>query len=295
MRTQLEHGGSTMTTAVKKGIDISEYQGLIDIPTVYKKNNLDFVIIRGGYTGWGYGTQTVDKQFERNYALCRANNIPVGYYYLTIASSDEMVEKELAFIKKQLAGKQFNHIIGIDIEACKYNPSDDHKYDDLWIALHKAERTRLMVKLIKGVEAMGYFVGFYCNLDYATNKLDMNQLKDVTFWFARYIETWPTTPRVPTVWQKQSNARLIGYNDNLDLDYTSIDITEIVTRLGLNKLDPIMDPQPEPEPVVIDYKALYEASQKEIDQLTAANSIFSDKYSAYVAKVKALAKEIGEL
>lgn len=58
----------------KKGIDISEFNGDVDIQAL--KGQVEFVIIRCGY-GSDYPNQD-DSQFENNVRKCQAAGIPGG-------------------------------------------------------------------------------------------------------------------------------------------------------------------------------------------------------------------------
>ena len=252
-----------------RGIDISSYQGVINIPLVVEKNKLDFVILRGGYTGWGWGTTTEDKYFEANYKMCKDNGINVGYYYLTIASSEAMVENEFRFIMSQLKGKDFNHIIGIDVENCTYKPTDNHKFDDYWMEQSAKDRTKYVAMLAEKLQKAGYYVVIYCNRDYAVNKLESWLFDKYDFWYARYITSRPTEPRVPKLWQYSSVGRLTGYPYNLDMNYAFINYPEIIKNNNLNNPNEgVVEVSTEPEVVEANYEELYKKALEEIEDLT---------------------------
>ena len=59
-----------------KGIDISEYQKIINWRTV-KDSGIDFAIIRVGYRGYRAGTIVEDRFFERN--IIEATRVRNGY------------------------------------------------------------------------------------------------------------------------------------------------------------------------------------------------------------------------
>ena len=62
------------------GVDISEFQGGIDLAKV-KKEGAKFVILRAGYTSSKDGkTKKKDAWFERFYTAAQELNIPVGAY-----------------------------------------------------------------------------------------------------------------------------------------------------------------------------------------------------------------------
>jgi len=258
------------------GIDISKYQGEINLTAL--KSQIDFAIIRGGYTGYGAGTPTVDEQFERNYKLCEVLSIPKGYYYLSIASNDAMVEAEYQFILKQLEGKTFDYPIIIDIENCANAP---YKHAQAWLSLSKAERTRLMDILMTKLEAQGLYVMFYCNYEYATQKLDFDTLKKHDFWYARYVDVQPTVPKTPNLWQYKSNGRLTGYNSNLDFNYAFVDYPTLIKKLGFNGYGV--------EEEEVDYKALYQEALKENELLEKTTKYQQEKLAKIAEEIKDLA------
>ena len=75
------------------GIDVSYYQGNINWTSVANSGLVDFAIIRTGYGGENWSTQK-DTCFEQNYSGCVANNIPVGVYHFSYATTPEMAKKE---------------------------------------------------------------------------------------------------------------------------------------------------------------------------------------------------------
>ena len=73
----------------KRGIDISSWQGDIDLPTL-RNNGVDFVIIRVGYGVSG----SIDPKFRRNADLCVANGIPFGFYWYSYALNVDGARQE---------------------------------------------------------------------------------------------------------------------------------------------------------------------------------------------------------
>ncbi len=73
-----------------KGIDVSIHQGDIDWKKV-KSDSVEFAILRAGY---GREFPQKDAQFEKNYAGCKANAIPVGAYWYSYALSVDEAKSE---------------------------------------------------------------------------------------------------------------------------------------------------------------------------------------------------------
>lgn len=90
----------------KKGIDISEHNGNIDLKP-YKSH---FIIIRGGY--W---TKT-DKKAKRNMDLCEKLNIPYGVYWYSYALNKKEAEKEAEACLKVIEGRNIEVGVWFDME-----------------------------------------------------------------------------------------------------------------------------------------------------------------------------------
>lgn len=78
--------GNPIPGAVKKGIDVSQYQGTIDWERV-KASGIDFAIIRCGY-GMNQTDQD-DNQWLRNVSECERLGIPYGVYLYSYANTVE--------------------------------------------------------------------------------------------------------------------------------------------------------------------------------------------------------------
>ena len=71
-----------------KGIDISSWQKGINFDEL--KNNVDFIILRAGFTGWGNGVnKNIDECFNDFYHQCKLRSIPVGAYWYSCANTYE--------------------------------------------------------------------------------------------------------------------------------------------------------------------------------------------------------------
>ncbi len=64
---------------------------------------IDFVIIRCGYTSLTDGTKTkVDPLFEQNIKQCQNLNIPYGVYYYSLATEAAQAKKEAEYVNHLL-------------------------------------------------------------------------------------------------------------------------------------------------------------------------------------------------
>ena len=95
-----------------KGIDVSHYQGKIDWNKV-KAASIDFAILRCGYIK---SKETVDEQFENNYAEASSMNIPLGVYFYSYALTEEAARKEAEFCYKLIKDKKLSFPVFYDME-----------------------------------------------------------------------------------------------------------------------------------------------------------------------------------
>ena len=101
----------------KLGIDISSYQRGINLQ-VAKNEGVEFVILRGGFTGWGTGVSyNKDSCFEEFYNTCNNINLPMGVYWYSCANTKDKGINEANFLYENcLKGKRFQYPIYIDVE-----------------------------------------------------------------------------------------------------------------------------------------------------------------------------------
>ena len=70
------------------------------------RQEIDFVIIRCGYTSLTDGTKTkVDPLFEQNIKQCQNLNIPYGVYYYSLATEAAQAKKEAEYVNHLLDGR----------------------------------------------------------------------------------------------------------------------------------------------------------------------------------------------
>lgn len=208
------------------GIDISKYQNSMNLK-IAKQQGVHFTIIRGGYTGSSSKQCVKDELFEHFYKEAKVNNMGVGAYYFSRATSHAEGKKEAEFLYNNcLKGKQFEYPIYIDVE--------DNVYQS------KAGKNNV-TKAIKGfcetLEKKGYYVGIYANVNWFNNYIDTNKLKKYDKWIAYWGMTRPTYPS-GNMWQFGGETNSIRSNkiDGMvcDQDYAYIDYPAIIKKKKLN-------------------------------------------------------------
>ncbi len=119
---------------MSKGIDVSVHQGDIDWKKV-KADSVEFAVLRAGY---GREVSQKDEQFEKNYAGCKANSIPVGAYWYSYALSVDEAKREAAACLKAIENKAFEYPIYFDIEnKAQIITHTVVKNDSLWAIADK--------------------------------------------------------------------------------------------------------------------------------------------------------------
>lgn len=225
--------------SVKKYIDVSAHQGLIDFEKL--KGNVDGVIIRAGY-----GQNNIDKQFIRNVTECNRLEIPCGGYWFSYAYTADMATKEAQYF----------------IEAVKPYKMElplafDYEYDSVTYGQKRgAKITKALVQnmtnaFCESIEAAGYWCWLYANPDFINRYFGELAGTRYDLWLAQ----WPSKvdvnnpPRKCGLWQWGTSI-VPGITSGVDTNAAYLDYQQVITEKGLNNL-----PVPEPEPELPWYAA----------------------------------------
>lgn len=205
-----------------KGIDISSWQSGMDLSTV-KKAGFDFVILRGGFTGYGAErTKKKDSSFENFYTQAKREKLGVGCYWYSCAISKAEGEKEAEYLYKNcLKGKQFDFPIYIDVE------------DSRWQANNKKGITDAIIGFCEYLEGKGYYVGIYASLYWFNSKIDTSRLKSYTKWVACWANNAPKVSFTGfDMWQDSDSGRAGGKRIDTDVAYK--DFPQLIKKGGFN-------------------------------------------------------------
>jgi GH25 family lysozyme M1 (1,4-beta-N-acetylmuramidase) len=195
---------------MKKGIDISYFQGNIDFKKV-KADGIDFIIPR-----CGYGKSNKDSKFSEYVAGALAAGIEVpGIYHFSYALNEENAREEARQAVKfaQEAGLPKETIIFFDLE---YDSVDYAKR--YAVNLDKARCIAHTNAFCQEVQNHGYRTGIYANQDYLNRMYDDATIKKYIFWYANW--NGGKTPSVKCAFhQWTEKGRVNGINGNVDMDY----------------------------------------------------------------------------
>lgn len=200
------------------GIDVSKWQGAIDWSAV-KKAGIQFAMIRSTY-----GSTSVDPKFEINYSNAKANQIAVGVYHYSYATTVAKAVTEVQSLISNLEGKQLEYPVCLDLE------------DSSQSGLDKKTLTDIALTYITYLEDAGYYPMIYCNKTWFTSKLDDTRLSDTDHWLAQWGSSYTYTGQV-SIWQYSSTGKVSGISGNVDMDYSFVDYAAKIKYLKLNGFD----------------------------------------------------------
>lgn len=203
----------------RKGIDVSTWQGDIDWNKV-KADGIEFAMLRSSFGKENPDKQT-DNKFWQNYRNAKAAGVPIGAYHYSYATTVEDAKKEADFFLSIVKGCQFEYPIAFDIE----DPSQMY--------LGKDRITDIIMAFCERVQAAGYYVSVYTNLDWINNRIDMNRVKVFDIWLAQWNDK-PTYTGNFGMWQYTSGGSVSGISGNVDMNIAYYDYPSIIKAAGLN-------------------------------------------------------------
>lgn len=188
--------GEPIAAAVKKGIDVSHFQGEIDWEKA-KASGIDFAIIRCGYgSEWGgvdAGYKQDDTYWRRNADECTRLGIPFGTYLYSYATTEERARREAAHVAR-LLGLTPPPFEGLeDYTATPYKLDYPVYYDledEAITGLTPAESAALTAAFFDELEKYGYTgqQGVYASLNWVRGRLQdpgFDRWRD-QLWIARF-------------------------------------------------------------------------------------------------------------
>ncbi len=205
---------------MKKGIDVSSYQGRIDWEKV--KPYIDFAIIRCGFGNNLYSQD--DVYFERNARLCEELKIPYGVYLFSDATTLDDARSEVNHTLRLIKDKKLEYPVFLDVESRKQ------------MALRKDKLIEIVKYYCDEMEKNGYYVGIYSSLNRFRSNLDSRELDPYDKWVAYWADKFDTNIKAG-MWQNTSYDEISGIDGRVDGDIAFYDYPKIIRDKGLNHLD----------------------------------------------------------
>lgn len=214
-----------------KILDISQYQPNVDYAKV--KNDINGVLLRCGFTGWGSQTLHKDPFFEQHYKGFKAQGVPVGVYYYSAADSIASAQKEADFCLSLLKGKQLELPVYYDVE----NNERQGK-------LGKQSITQIVDAFCSKLKNAGYFVGYYSYTAWLQSKFDTVFLSSkYTLWKADYRANYDKAIACD-MHQYTSSGAVSGISSRVDLNNCYVDFAKTIKEKGLNGFAAVPPKQP---------------------------------------------------
>lgn len=201
---------------VKDGIDVSQYQGVINWELV--KNHIDFAILRAGY-GQDIPGQD-DPTFKRNADECTRLGIPFGVYLYSYAITERDALSEARHVMRLIKDYKMEYPIYLDLEDPRVGRLTNEQIE---------RNCRVWAdELVKN----GYFPGFYASYYWWTSKLTGALFNRYTKWIARYSDELGIEGF--DVWQYTDRGFVEGINGPVDRDYAFRDFPAEIREGGYN-------------------------------------------------------------
>lgn len=192
---------------MKKGIDVSAYQGNINWDAVKTSKNGDFAMLRAGW-----GTKSIDPKFKRNVQECTRLKIPMGVYWFIYCANDTEAQQNAIACLNAIKGIKFDYPICADFE---YDSTAYAAKRGVYVDKNTASR---WVKIfLDTIKKAGYSVANYTNLDYYKRYFttEINNRYDV--WFA-YWGAATQLSNASALWQYSSKGKVSGIVGNVDVN-----------------------------------------------------------------------------
>ena len=155
------------------GIDVSLWQEEID----WEKVDVNYAMIQIR----DFANENADPFFDTNVIGCMKNNIPMGFYVFSRATTMDELRQEISYIKKKLANIPVTYPVYLDLETDFWtlNTSEDYSQN-------KAFFKYFIQTWEEEMKIAGYIPGIYCNMDlyHNLNEATGGMLKNLSCWVA---------------------------------------------------------------------------------------------------------------
>ena len=196
--------------SIRKGIDVSKWQGTIEWEKV-KADGYDFVFIRLGYRGYSdAGGLEIDSKFYKNIQGAQAAGLDVGVYFFSQAINEKEALEEAEFVLNALSEYHLQLPIVYDPELIR--DTDARTNDETG-----EQFTKNTLVFCNKIKEAGFEPMIYSNMFWEAFLFDMTQLQMYPFWYADY-ETIPQTPYAFSFWQYSETGIVDGIDTNVDLN-----------------------------------------------------------------------------
>ena len=197
--------GEEIAGALRRGVDVSEFNGTIDWAKA-QADDVSFAIIRVGGRYMNSRGIYYDSKFERNIAECERLGIPYGVYFFSTAKTAAEAREEAQVALNRLKGHNPSMPIYIDLE---------------WTELASTSNRQLLATVATAfcetIEAAGYEAGVYASTSWWVYYLTDPCFDRWTKWVAQYNVTCTYTGSYD-MWQCTGSGSVAGFSGSVDIN-----------------------------------------------------------------------------
>lgn len=194
---------------VRRGIDLSEFQGEVDWQAV-AADGIDFAVIRIGFRGYGKGALRPDERFAGYLSGAQAAGLDVGVYFFSQALTAEEGRQEARYVLELLEGQPLALPVYFDWEPVAAGDSRTTAYD-------YAALTDSAVAFCQTIESAGYEAGVYINRQQGYYHYELSRLADYDLWVADY-NPYPDFYYGFDMWQYTADGQVDGIDIQVDVN-----------------------------------------------------------------------------
>lgn len=237
------HASKFGDTLIIDGIDVSLYQEQIDWAKV-KRQGIDFAYIRLGFSYLASPHRTnTDSWFEYNYKEARANDIMVGVYYYSTATSPTEAQKEAKYVLEVLDDRELDLPVAYDFEM----PSGSRltsAYNSWSSSTRKDKTATNSLAFLNYIEKNSDYESMFYSYRSITspygspgsNKINMNLIDNkFKVWLAQY-STDNSYERPYEYWQYTSSGSVTGISGRVDCNFWYYDNDAEKTKSGTKSI-----------------------------------------------------------
>ncbi|MBR6581425.1 MAG: hypothetical protein IKK66_09025 [Ruminococcus sp.] len=197
------------------GIDVSQWQYIIDWQAVKNSGQVDYAIIKAG---WGKYADQVDPFFKTNMEQAQAAGLDVGVYWFSYAMSVEEAKQEALACLEVIDGYSFNYPIYYDFEY--YAALNNLSYATL---------SAMIETFCTTLQEHGYYAGVYGSGSDFEYRIYRHVLDKYPVWVAEYdTPTLTWYKGTHGMWQYSPKGRIDGIDCDVDLNYCYVDYPSII-------------------------------------------------------------------
>ena len=202
--------GSSLSGVYARGVDTSHWQGDVDWKAA-AADDVKFLMHGTRYKG------KQDPKFVYNMNAAYKEGIALGVYIYSYAMTPAEAEAEADFVLDMIKDYPISYPVAFDVEDTNTQGK-----------LKKEELTAIIRAFTDKIEAAGYYPILYANDYWIANKLDMQALKDLDVWVARYNvkHIFPD----PVMCQATETGKVAGFKGNVDIDFQYKDLSSKIKK-----------------------------------------------------------------